>query len=101
MVIKNKHVSGDIKNHHLQSTKVSRFLIFKKSLLTNMTLLSFIVANLGKIKKKTKEFLIFFYYFFFFFAIRFFITFLRLSSAVYVFFAFLTWKAPPPCGFPR
>ena len=35
-----------------------------------MTLLSFIVANLGKIKKKTKEFLIFFYYFFFFFAIR-------------------------------
>ena len=43
---------------------MSRFLIFKKSLLTSMTLLSFIVANLGKIKKKTKEFLIFFYYFF-------------------------------------
>ena len=60
MVIKNKHVSGDIKNHHLQSTKVSRFLIFKKSLLTNMILLSFIVANLRKIKKKTKNFLIFF-----------------------------------------
>ncbi len=56
--------------------------MFKKSLLTNMTLLSFIEAKLGKIKKKTKKILIFFYYFFFFFAFRFRITFRRLSSAV-------------------
>ena len=71
-----------MKNLHLQRTKVSRFLMFKKSLLTNMTHLSFIEANLGKIKKKTKQILIFFYYFFFFFAFRFRITFRRLSSAV-------------------
>lgn len=40
---------GGMKIYHLYFKKVSRFLIFKKSLLTNMTLLSFIEANVGKI----------------------------------------------------